>query len=226
MTYSFHSSMSAGVFAPRAMNTWRMIGSTSRAGRPEYARCRPARRASRASVCPSSADDRFEPLLARTGARRRRAAGTPCRRRIRRRRAARSRASAALAAKELVRHLRQNAGAVAGQRIAAAGAAVGQIDQDLQARADDLVALLAAHVDDEADAAGVVLVRGIVEALRGRADRACFGSCCMACCYRIRTRRFAALQRLLEPLRSAARPLPLPPGHGETRRRRVGVLCH
>ena len=73
-------------------------------------------------------------------------------------------------------NLRQNAGAVAGQRIAAAGAAMRQVDQDLQARADDLVALLAVHVDDEADAAGVVLVGRIVQALGLAADRG--DQCC------------------------------------------------
>ena len=57
----------------------------------------------------------------------------------------------------------KNAGAVAGERIAAAGAAVRQVDQDLQPLPDDLVALLAVHVDDEADAAGIVLEGRIVQ---------------------------------------------------------------
>ena len=81
----------------------------------------------------------------------------------------------ALGREELVRHLRQDAGAVAGQRIAAAGAAVRQIDQDLQARADDLMALLAAHVDDEADAAGVVLLARDRRALLAAAEPPVFG---------------------------------------------------
>ena len=42
-----------------------------------------------------------------------------------------------------------------------------QIDQQLQRLADDAVRLLALDVDDEADAAGVVLVPRIVEALGG-----------------------------------------------------------
>ena len=48
-------------------------------------------------------------------------------------------------------------GAVAGERIAAARAAVGQVAQHLEPLLDDAVRPLALHVDDEADAAGVVL---------------------------------------------------------------------
>ena len=70
-----------------------------------------------------------------------------------------------LGLEEFVRHLRQNPGAVAGQGVAAAGAAVRQIDQDLLPPADDLVALFASNIDDEAHAAGIVLKRGIVESL-------------------------------------------------------------
>ena len=76
-----------------------------------------------------------------------------------------------LGAEKFVRHLRQNAGAVAGQRIAAAGAAMREVDQNLQPLPDDLMALLAVHVDDEADAAGIVLVRRVVQTLAAGADR-------------------------------------------------------
>ena len=48
----------------------------------------------------------------------------------------------AFARKELVRDLDQNAGAVARLRIAAASAAMRQVDQDLDALADDVVRLL------------------------------------------------------------------------------------
>ena len=61
-------------------------------------------------------------------------------------------------AQEPIRHLDQDAGAVAGVGLAAAGAAVLQVDQDLQAALDDAVRRAALDVDDEADAAGVVLV--------------------------------------------------------------------
>ena len=71
-------------------------------------------------------------------------------------------------AQERVRHLDQDAGAVAGVDLAAAGAAMREVLQHLQRLADDGVRLAALDVDDEADAAGVVLVPGVVEALRFR----------------------------------------------------------
>ena len=67
-----------------------------------------------------------------------------------------------------MRDLNQNAGAVAGSRIATARAAVRQIDENFNAVADDLVRLLAAEVHDKAHPAGVVFVTGIVETLRSR----------------------------------------------------------
>ena len=48
---------------------------------------------------------------------------------------------AALPRKKLVRDLDQNAGAVAGLRIAAAGAAMGQVEQHFNSLANDVVAL-------------------------------------------------------------------------------------
>ena len=48
--------------------------------------------------------------------------------------------AATFAGEELVRNLDEDAGAVAGLRIAAAGAAMGQVDQDLDALAHDVVA--------------------------------------------------------------------------------------
>ena len=74
----------------------------------------------------------------------------------------------ALAREELVRDLDQDAGAVAGLRIAAAGAAVRQVDQDLDALDDDVVRFVTLDVGDEADAAGVVFSARVVETLRGR----------------------------------------------------------
>src|SRR5581483_4580902 len=72
--------------------------------------------------------------------------------------------ASALAREELVRELHQDAGAVAGPRIAAAGSAVGQVLEDLQALHDDVVRALALHVGEDADAARVVLGRAAVEA--------------------------------------------------------------
>ena len=72
-------------------------------------------------------------------------------------------------AEEAIRHLNQDAGTVAGVRLAAAGPAMLQVDQDLEGLADDRVGAEASRVDNEPDAAGVVLVPGVVEALgRGR----------------------------------------------------------
>ena len=64
-----------------------------------------------------------------------------------------------------VGHLHEQAGAVAGLRIAAARAAVLEVHEHVDALRHDVVRLLAADVRDEADAAGVVLEGGIVEAL-------------------------------------------------------------
>ena len=76
--------------------------------------------------------------------------------------------AAALAGEERVGHLDHDARAVARVRLAAAGAAVEQVLQHGERLAHDGVRLSALDVDDEADAAGVVLVSGIVEALRVR----------------------------------------------------------
>ena len=72
----------------------------------------------------------------------------------------------AFAGEEFVGNLDQDAGAVAGFRIAAAGAAMRQVEQNLNSLADDVVALMAADAGDKPDAASVVLVRRVVETLR------------------------------------------------------------
>ncbi len=68
----------------------------------------------------------------------------------------------ALPREKSVRDLNENAGAVARLGIATAGAAMRQIDEDLQALKDNVVRLFARNVDHESDPAGIVLVRGIV----------------------------------------------------------------
>ena len=68
-------------------------------------------------------------------------------------------------AQERIGNLDQDAGAVADQRIGAHRAAMVEIDQELQALADDLVGLCALDVGDKADAAGVMLVARVVETL-------------------------------------------------------------
>ena len=71
----------------------------------------------------------------------------------------------ALAGEELVRDLNQHAGAVAGFRIAAASAAVGQVDQNLYALDNDVVRFLALDIGDEADTAGVAFLGRVIETL-------------------------------------------------------------
>jgi hypothetical protein len=66
---------------------------------------------------------------------------------------------------ERMRHLQQDAGAVAGVDLAAAGAAMVEVLQDLDALLDDGVRFLALDVHDEADAAGVMLELRVIEAL-------------------------------------------------------------
>ena len=68
-------------------------------------------------------------------------------------------------AEETVRHLHENAGAVAGIGLAAAGAAMVEIDQNCQRLADDLVGLFPLDIGNKADATGVMLELWIVETL-------------------------------------------------------------
>ena len=67
-----------------------------------------------------------------------------------------------------VGNLDQDARAVAGLRIAPAGAAMRQIDQDLDALQDDVVRLAALDAGDKADAASVMLVLRAVKPLSRR----------------------------------------------------------
>ena len=73
--------------------------------------------------------------------------------------------------KELVRNLRQHAAAIAERRVGAGGAAVVEIDENLQALLQNGVRLAAAHVGHDADAARVAFVGGIVKTLRARQQR-------------------------------------------------------
>ena len=66
---------------------------------------------------------------------------------------------------EIVRDLGQHAATVAERRVRTDRAAMVEIDQDLQALFENVVRLAVLHVGDEADAAGIVLLGGIVKAL-------------------------------------------------------------
>ena len=72
----------------------------------------------------------------------------------------------ALAREERVRHLDEDARPVARVHLAAAGAAVQEVLEHREGLAHDRVGLSPLDVHHEADAAGVVLVGRIVEALR------------------------------------------------------------
>jgi len=74
-----------------------------------------------------------------------------------------------LLGEEAVRRLNHDAGAVAHQGIGAYGAAMLEVDENLQPVLDDAVRLFLAQVDDEANAAGIAVVLGIVETLERRA---------------------------------------------------------
>jgi hypothetical protein len=70
-----------------------------------------------------------------------------------------------LAGEELVRDLDQDAGSVAGLGVAAASAAVRQVDQNLNALDDNVVRFLAFDIGDEADTAGVAFLGWVIETL-------------------------------------------------------------
>ena len=71
-------------------------------------------------------------------------------------------------AQKCVGHLNQNAGAVTGVRLAAARAAVFQVDEDLQRLLDDVVRAMSLDVHDKSDAAGIVFGSGVVQTLSER----------------------------------------------------------
>ena len=64
-----------------------------------------------------------------------------------------------------MRHLDQNSRAVARVRLAAARAAMIQVDQNFQGIGDHLVRFFALHVDHEAQPAGIVFELRIVKSL-------------------------------------------------------------
>src|SRR5205085_4388905 len=77
-----------------------------------------------------------------------------------------------LAREEGVRNLHEDAGAVAGARVGADGAAVLEIAENGERVGDDLVRRLALDVGDEADAAGILFAREVVKAFGRRTPAA------------------------------------------------------
>jgi hypothetical protein len=68
-------------------------------------------------------------------------------------------------AEEAVRDLNQDAGTVPSVRLASTGATMEEVDEDPQGLTDDRVRSLSPDVDDESDAAGVMLMCRVVETL-------------------------------------------------------------
>ena len=71
----------------------------------------------------------------------------------------------AFASEKFVRDLDQDARSIARFRIAAAGSAMGQIDENFDALADDFVRLLPVEIDHETHPAGVMFMARVVESL-------------------------------------------------------------
>src|SRR4051812_28036615 len=74
----------------------------------------------------------------------------------------------ALHGKEVMRHLDQNARSVSRIRVRTRGAAMRQVDQNLETLADDLLALLTPDAGNQAHATGIMLILWPVQALRFR----------------------------------------------------------
>ena len=74
------------------------------------------------------------------------------------------RSKSTLGAQQRVGDLGQDAGAVTGVRLGAGGAAVVEVVQRREALGDDAAGAAAAGVGHEGDAAGVLVVRRVVEA--------------------------------------------------------------
>jgi hypothetical protein len=72
-----------------------------------------------------------------------------------------------LGPEERIRHLDEDAGAVAGVDFAAACAAMQQVDQELERLLHDRVGAPPFDMDDEPDAARITFVIGRIESLRG-----------------------------------------------------------
>ena len=165
ITYSLRSSASCTITSlPRPMKTWRRIGSFLRtAGDIGISRSTgtsrqpsstwPSALMARSSSCSQARREacslgrKIMPTPYSPGG----GSSTPC--------------AGHLLAVQRVGQLDQDAGAVAHQLVGAHRAAMVEVLEDLQALRDDGVALLALDVGHEADAAGVVLVGGRIQAV-------------------------------------------------------------
>ena len=75
---------------------------------------------------------------------------------------------ATFASKKDMGNLNEDACAIARFRVTTRGAAMGQVDENLKALADNLVALFSANAGHQPHATGVVLVAWMIETLRVR----------------------------------------------------------
>src|SRR4029078_13575081 len=98
----------------------------------------------------------------------------------------------ALTGKEPVRNLNQHTRPIACFRIAAAGTAVRQVDQDLNALPHDGVTLFPTDAGHKTDTAGITLGRRVIETLRRRQTVVCLPMLqqnapgwAVACCRRL-----------------------------------------
>ncbi len=81
----------------------------------------------------------------------------------------------ALAGEKDVRNLNQDACAIAGLRVATRRAAMSEVDENLNALADNLVAFHARNAGDQSHAAGIVLIPWMIETLRWRSAETMIG---------------------------------------------------
>jgi hypothetical protein len=150
---------------PRPMKSWFITGSCDRASQPTADETTGTDRQPRTPSRPSR--DRLDRSLATQ--RQVRVGGQEGERdAVLARRRQRDVEAPGLFAQERIRKLKEDASAVAGLLIAAAGAAVLEVQQDLQPIADDVVADLSLEMRNEANPAGVMLESGVVESITDR----------------------------------------------------------
>jgi hypothetical protein len=110
--------------------------------------------------------------------------------------------------KKSVRNLYDDAGAVAGDRVGAHRAAMGEVDEHLQPVGNDVVRRATLHVGDETDAAGVSFVCRIEKSGRDRTA----GACRVVCASRNSVMRVHRTFAPSSSCREALRPLRRLPG--------------
>lgn len=80
----------------------------------------------------------------------------------------------AFAGEKLMWNLDQQPGTVTGFGVAATSAAMCQVDEDLNSLLNNLMTPVTTNTGDKTDAAGVMLMRGVIKTLRRRQAVVCF----------------------------------------------------